>query len=456
MFDYARSDTHFLLYIYDNMRNELLEKSRDSALGNDLIGEVLKRSKVEALQRYEHNFYDEKGGQGPGGWLSMLSRTPNLFNKEQFAVFRAVHQWRDRVARSEDEGLTFVMPKHVLFTVARIMPTDMPSLLKSYHPMSVMLRSHLGELLGVIKQAKLAGASGPELKEYIKAADPVCIRDQNENIEMGSSKDNRAPKEGRNSPPTPVAQSSQLSRVYTSQFWGSTVEENILSEPKIKAQMQLNTIRLALPLPQLTAEIFDSATSETKTTQENVMDDPGARAEHRYVKAKKYKDDDTFVIKVIKKSRKRKAAEIEDPPRPISAEPDTDEVLNNNQDYQEGSGVHSKQPGEHQNQVEPQPFPLQLTKSQRKKKARRLKKAQSIENARRLDEERQTLGSDNAEGEKAFDYASAPSVLHAAKEKNGRTGVQQSFDPYAKSLNAPNGMRKLRKEVACKSFTFKQ
>lgn len=39
MFFYARSDTHFLLYIYDMIRNELVEKSDRSTPETDLIGD---------------------------------------------------------------------------------------------------------------------------------------------------------------------------------------------------------------------------------------------------------------------------------------------------------------------------------------------------------------------------------------------------------------------------------
>ena len=140
MFGYARSDTHFLLYIYDNMRNELLDRSTGSPEVGDLIKIVMDRSKEEALQRYERPFYDIQRGSGPMGWYNMLCRTPGLFTREQFAVFRAVHQWRDQVAREEDESVHVIMPKHVLYNLAKELPGDMPSLLGSSHPMSNSFR----------------------------------------------------------------------------------------------------------------------------------------------------------------------------------------------------------------------------------------------------------------------------------------------------------------------------
>jgi hypothetical protein len=58
MIKYAREDTHYLLYIYDRMRNELIR--RGNSLSN-LITVVLKNSKEICLKQYEKQVYDEKG-----------------------------------------------------------------------------------------------------------------------------------------------------------------------------------------------------------------------------------------------------------------------------------------------------------------------------------------------------------------------------------------------------------
>ena len=68
LFEYARADTHFLLYVYDNMRNELVEKSDFSNPERNKVQEVLQKSKETALQRYEHPIYDTELGLGPV-WL---------------------------------------------------------------------------------------------------------------------------------------------------------------------------------------------------------------------------------------------------------------------------------------------------------------------------------------------------------------------------------------------------
>src|SRR6266511_3561126 len=95
MLDYARSDTHYLLHIYDCMRNELVDAS---ASDSNLIDHVLEKSKEFTLLKYERPIYDAESGEGPGGWSNLLYRTPTYLSKDQIFVFKAVHQWRDKVA----------------------------------------------------------------------------------------------------------------------------------------------------------------------------------------------------------------------------------------------------------------------------------------------------------------------------------------------------------------------
>lgn len=118
---YARSDTHFLLFIYDNLRNALLDRAQTSPPepsesspnvnpAHTLIQEVLTRSEETSLRVYQKEVYDAEGGSGPGGWDSlarkwnkgMLMRdAPGSVQKE---IYVRLHAWRDRVAREEDES----------------------------------------------------------------------------------------------------------------------------------------------------------------------------------------------------------------------------------------------------------------------------------------------------------------------------------------------------------------
>lgn len=122
MLSYARSDTHFLLYIYDNLRNTLLDRAKTSfpepsaSVPTDcdpahvLIYEVLARSEDTSLRVYEKEVYDAEGGSGPGGWDTLAKKwNKGMLMKDapwgmQREIYKRLHAWRDRVAREEDES----------------------------------------------------------------------------------------------------------------------------------------------------------------------------------------------------------------------------------------------------------------------------------------------------------------------------------------------------------------
>lgn len=127
MMMYARADTHFLLYIYDHLRNGLLDKSSRPSTpvpeGADApmltaqqkeerrnpqadMREVLERSAETALKLYERKIYREDG-RGSEGWKGHQQRflPAYLHWAESGHVFRKLHKWRDECARAEDESV---------------------------------------------------------------------------------------------------------------------------------------------------------------------------------------------------------------------------------------------------------------------------------------------------------------------------------------------------------------
>ncbi|KAH9042099.1 ribonuclease H-like domain-containing protein [Lactarius pseudohatsudake] len=167
MLKYARADTHFLLYVYDNLRNALLDRavsrgaSPTSRAGSPtapdaFVREVLSRSAETALRVYSPDPYDAEGGTGFNGWDSLARRwnKPTLgidgAPTVQREVFRAVHVWRDRVAREEDESTWLVEQP----------PADMAALLHAL-PSTPVVRRRAKELLDVIRGAVRNGLSGP-------------------------------------------------------------------------------------------------------------------------------------------------------------------------------------------------------------------------------------------------------------------------------------------------------
>ncbi|KAJ4482464.1 ribonuclease H-like domain-containing protein [Lentinula aciculospora] len=179
MLDYARSDTHFLLYIYDNLRNALLDRaisSNEPSLAAEntsssshsfhfaqaLMRQALAKSETTALRVYEKELYDMEGGSGGNGWDTLAKKwnKHNLYANTypvgipgmQKDIYRRIHLWRDIVSREEDESVRYVLPNHFLFQLAEQPPTDMASMLKIFHFVPPILRRRAKELLDVIRE----------------------------------------------------------------------------------------------------------------------------------------------------------------------------------------------------------------------------------------------------------------------------------------------------------------
>ncbi|KAF9936813.1 exosome nuclease subunit [Mortierella alpina] len=152
MLSYARSDTHFLLYIYDRMRNTLLDKSNPTT--HNLLHATLKRSSETSLRRHEKETYDAEGGDGPNGWRNMYSKWNRSLNNQQFAVFKALHAWRDQTARDEDESIRYVLPNHMLFTLAEKMPEEAAKVLACCNPVPPLVKMNATDIAFLISRTR--------------------------------------------------------------------------------------------------------------------------------------------------------------------------------------------------------------------------------------------------------------------------------------------------------------
>jgi exosome complex exonuclease RRP6 len=423
MFDYARSDTHFLLYVYDSMRNELVEGSDFQDAEQNLVGNVLALSKTTALQRFEHPFYDETG-LGAYGWYRLLARTPALFSKEQFAVFRAVHQWRDAVARHEDDSINYIMSNHAVFALAREMPAEKPALFSVVVPMSQPVRLRVDELVAVISKARSAGANGPDMSSVMtKLSERVY---QSKYGSRSAPEDRTKVSSSDQVPPSEASISNLVARtakqLTTSRLWGSIFGRSYSTQAQSMATG--SDVQLQLPLPDITAEVF-----EAKDTNEAR---PAPLPDHEYVRAADRSVsngiDDVFVVKQLGGNKRKRLAEL-----PEQADTVDDEAQR-----------------------------LEEEKRQRKAEKKAAKKAAK----QQQQQQQQQQAEDVVEGDMAndvepFDYANAPSVLNATrqdtrKRQDGRKRPDGVFDVYARAADAPKGLGRTQKERPGKSATFKK
>ena len=429
MFNYARSDTHYLLFIFDNMRNALIGKTGHAESAEDLIETVMGNSKEVALQRYERHFYDFERGSGSTGWYNMLCRTPALFTREQFAVFRAVHQWRDGIARLEDESLQVVMSKRVLYNIAREIPIDVPSLLGCSHPMSKLFQKRKEELLGVIKRARGLGVNRPDMKDVMQEIDTLPKQSATGTRRANAMFGNGVRTETKLNHSVQQIETISALKLDSSRFWGPYMSGARSLGPMMERQYHF----LALPLPQMTAEVLEESDQTSRTREGEAESSLIAVIESQNANDKLSKRSDVLVVKEDGGSRKRKAALTTNPGETTDPE------------IREANAAASM---EEADEVPDEASELERKriKAERKAEKKRLKKAKT-------DVANQSVAHEN-ETPEAFDYAKAPSILHA-EQPSSQTGLpHQGFNPYAKSMDAPKAIRRSKKEIAGKSHTF--
>ncbi|KAG9799670.1 hypothetical protein KCU95_g1337, partial [Aureobasidium melanogenum] len=430
MFEYARSDTHFLLYIYDNMRNELIEKSDFSVPNHeqDKIHDVLTRSKDTALQRYEHPVYDAAQGLGAGGWYKMLSRTPALLDKQQFAVFRAVHQWRDQVAREQDDSTHYVMANHNIFSLAKEMPTEKAQLFAVAQNTSQTVRLRADELLSVIIKAKEQGENGPDMVSTLKEIEAqqlgVPLHETPTHFAaLKQSQPKQAVVAATPAPQPPVlnrVNSSEPSgvRAKVSQFWGGLFGGKSQSE---QPRPYSSNISLSVPLPPLTAEVFASSAPLTAPPTPASATPTSATPTSALPTPK----DRIFTLK--ERGRKRDSDAMSTGNDSLAT--NADEI-----DITADETLEAKREAKRQ-----------------RKEAKKAAKEAAAQHAAEVDLE-----------EEDFDYAAAPSVLDANKEdprdrkKNKKEPKTKAFNPFIKAMDTMKGMPRGQKERAGKSMTFRK
>lgn len=141
---YAREDTHYLIYIYQMLRNELLEKGT----GDNLLEATFNESTLICLQRYFKPRLTEES------YLEFYRRGKRLFDNRQMFALKELYKWRDTIAREEDESTGYVLPNHMLFQISESLPKEMQGILACCSPVPPLVRANLLEIHQIILRAR--------------------------------------------------------------------------------------------------------------------------------------------------------------------------------------------------------------------------------------------------------------------------------------------------------------
>ncbi|KAK8088407.1 Exosome complex exonuclease [Apiospora hydei] len=425
MFYYARSDTHFLLYIFDLIRNELLARSNRNNPEEDYMTHVLEKSKETSLRRHERIVYDTTGGQGPNGWYNMLIKSSGNLSREQFAVFRAVHKWRDDVARREDESPMFIFSNSAVFDIARRLPPD-PKAMFSILGFPTSHASHVAktavaELSKLVSKAKADGENGPTLSDFFRG-NTIGVGEVAKQVFPHL----RATSPGVLDTKDLVSEQSKLwGEVPVGSRWDNTSGANAAADGQ----------RFALPWAAFMENASVGETSEESLTVRSRKESAPAQQSTDSVPV----EDTEFTLRA---GKKRKAPE---PEREDDEEQDAN-VTGTSNPTTPGMDGDEIALDDSDREQEQQAAERKSRKAQKKAEKAAKKAAQA---AAEKDAE--------AEEEAPFDYSTAKSVLKTQRNGDAKGGKGKVFNPY-KSLNAdgPKPARRMHGEKPGKSATFKK
>jgi ribonuclease D len=333
MLAYARSDTHYLLYIYDQLRRDLAAQSKDA--NRDLITDVLGSSRKIAMLSYVRERYDFEEGSGADGWRKLLqnNKGPKLHSNLQLSVFKRVHRWRDQIAREEDESVNYVLPNRSLMNLAASLPHSMQAVVAACHPVPPLVQVYAEDIAYIVQKTRKELAE-EAAKAEVTAAKAITgtVESQHKNGVTGSThvwyKDESKAPNGVKSVIEAVRHGIQFdlwgeqkdrlhSLVMSStKFWEPLHREYKVNDPIHEVGGDLEDVTLSVPLPPLTAQIYLTAEDiKALETPEVTRDNVASLAEHPFVQRSKDEDQKTGAAEIIiarKLAKKEKKRERED------------------------------------------------------------------------------------------------------------------------------------------------
>ncbi|XP_040921426.1 exosome component 10 [Toxotes jaculatrix] len=145
MVQYARTDTHYLLYIYDCVRAQLLDFNHGQP---GLLQSVWNKSKDISLKKYVKPIYTEES------YLELQRKQKKSFNTQQLTAFRLLFAWRDKLARQEDESTGYVLPTHMMSKISEELPKEPQGIIACCSPVPPLVRQQVNELHLLVQQAR--------------------------------------------------------------------------------------------------------------------------------------------------------------------------------------------------------------------------------------------------------------------------------------------------------------
>ncbi|XP_060115123.1 exosome component 10 isoform X2 [Heteronotia binoei] len=186
MVQYARDDTHYLLYIYDRMREDLWEKGNEQPA---LLQAVWQRSKAICWKKYVKPIFTNES------YRELYRKQKKLLNSQQLTAFRLLFAWRDKMARQEDESTGYVLPNHMLLKISEELPKEPQGIIACCNPVPPLVRQQINEMHLLIQQAREMPLLKSEVTVGVKKKGPLPNPEKLENRLFGPHDSSHIPQD---------------------------------------------------------------------------------------------------------------------------------------------------------------------------------------------------------------------------------------------------------------------
>ncbi|XP_027514035.1 exosome component 10 isoform X1 [Corapipo altera] len=184
MMQYARDDTHYLLYIYDKMRESLWERGNEQPTQLQVVWQ---RSRDICLKKYIKPLFTDES------YLELYRRQKKHLDTQQLAAFRLLFAWRDKIARQEDESTGYVLPNHMLLKISEELPKEPQGIIACCNPVPPLVRQQINELHLLIQQAREMPLVKSEITSTVKKRTSLPTPEKLENALFGPHDSSRIP-----------------------------------------------------------------------------------------------------------------------------------------------------------------------------------------------------------------------------------------------------------------------
>ena len=157
MIKYAREDVHYLLYIYDRMRQDLVNLAHKQGLeSSQFIKSVLKKSCEVCLQKYSKPRLKDES------YYNLVLRNKIILSTSKIKTLKNLLKWRFKYAAIEDEHPNYVLTNSVVFQLLDKLPKNTKELHLNFKKLSAIAKKYDNELIDLINNK-----SKEELPEFI-------------------------------------------------------------------------------------------------------------------------------------------------------------------------------------------------------------------------------------------------------------------------------------------------